>query len=115
MQGRKQMTDQIVSAEDVRLVMQRLSGTGWRHALKELERMEPSLAAYISTAGNAAKMSLHGVGYSNAQAHEFEQYFLHSLVVIHVLTRIAHRRLLDDFLPADDKLLGSVEGKGETA
>jgi hypothetical protein len=109
----RQISDQIVLAQDARLVMQRLNGDGWKQAMRELERLEPALAAYITTAADTIGMALHRVGYSNDQLGETQQFLLHALLGVHVLTRSAHRRLLNDFLPSDDGLVRRADGEGK--
>lgn len=96
-------TDQLVHAEDVRRVMQRLNGDSWRHALRELERSEPALASYLSTAAETLVMSLYRIGYPNEHITEARQYLLHAAIVVHVVTRTAYRQLLADFLPLDNE------------
>lgn len=102
-------SDQIISAEDMRRVLQRLTPKGWEYALNELGRVEPALAAFCHSAAQSLVMILQRLGCPVDSDNEAQGHLLFSMVAVHVATRIAHRRLLDPFLPREEKK--SVEAK----
>ena len=51
-------TDQLIGAEDVRLIMMRLGQNGWRRVLRDMEWDEPSLASFLSTASKTMLLTL---------------------------------------------------------
>ena len=94
-------TDQIIFGHDVTDLMRRFSGMRWLDALRELERMEPVLGAYIENAAQTLAMSLAAYGSSTEAIRTTEDFVRHAMLVVAASVRRGHQRLYEDFLPLE--------------
>ncbi len=100
--GRRRGADQTIFAEDVQQMMSRYQGGRSRPALHDLERVEPALAAYIKSTSEAVGMQLSAHDCTPLALRETQVFVEYAMLVAIESVRLGHRRLFEDFMPAED-------------